>query len=453
MNPEQKDLNDLPKNEKASTPSKVTDAKIENSPPTPILSLNNRKKTLVISSASLLVLVFSCFIGWNFYKQSEITLNVQPKIASTTAISTNQNIMNNDRQKQLEDAYSKVSTLITEKGSHEAFSAIFEENTAPSLPPIKDSEWQYMLTISSKVFPNISTVHFVSLEEQGDYVYYYAWIDTDKEDMIRLSAYVFHKTNEAWKLTGYSQSIYTKKLPSLQENNQAVTDNIPNLKKQVAGSMPISMVTTKKQVPIDTQRKNNYTTTMNTQTITIEKTKTVKVGDLSITNIGGGHKIIMSGDTKRDGDASFTNLALETPRKLKENTRVYGVEPPFVFDTYLIEPKEVGWDGDSVTLSIVQLPEGKKIQIAQDETKIIEGLTINIVGVYQKIIISNGVARKNFEFILTDSEGKSLHELDTEGQSIVFNGYIMKVDSIMADKKSVQVTIIDIRNTETDTKK
>ncbi len=189
---------------------------------------------------------------------------------------------------------------------------------------------------------------------------------------------------------------------------------------------------------------------MNTQTVVIEKSKTVTVGDLSITNIGGGHKILMSQDGKGGGDASFTDIALETPKKAKENTRVLNldkeVESPFVFDTYLITPKEVGWDGDSVTLSIAQLPEGTKTEITQDETKTIEGLTIKIIGVYQKIILSNGVAQKSFEFILTDSAGKSLHELTEPRQNIVFGAYVMKVVDIVVtdDKKSVKVTIMKI---------
>ncbi len=98
---------------------------------------------------------------------------------------------------------------------------------------------------------------------------------------------------------------------------------------------------------------------MNTQTITIEKTKTVAIGDLSITNVGGGHKILISQEGQGGGDVSFTNLALETPRKAKEIMRIMNssetLKTPFVFDTYLITIQKIGWDGDSVTLSIAHL--------------------------------------------------------------------------------------------------
>ncbi len=230
MNPEQKNGDDPSTDKEIST---LLDTTSESPSTISTSPMNFPKKTFIISSISLLVIGLLFFTGFSLYKKTNTPPAIPNKITPLLATTTIQNSMNDDTRKKIEEAYSKVSTLVSAKGSHEAFSAIFEENTDPSLPPIKDSEWQYMLTISSKVFPDITKVHFVSLEMQGDYAYYYAWIDADKEDMVRLSAYVFHKTNDAWKLTGYSQNIYTKKLPSLQENNQLVKDNIPNLKKQI----------------------------------------------------------------------------------------------------------------------------------------------------------------------------------------------------------------------------
>ncbi len=192
---------------------------------------------------------------------------------------------------------------------------------------------------------------------------------------------------------------------------------------------------------------------MSSQIVTIKKTKTVVVGDLSVTNMGGGHKILMTEDNRRGGDLSFADLSFETTRKKKWITRVMNsgdtLQSPFVFDNYIITTKEIKWDADSVILSINRLLEGVNIEIAQDETMAIEGITIKIIDIYQKTIISNGVFRQNFEFILTDSDGNQLHEIADSGESIVFSGHVMKVNKISSETNTVQVTIIDASHIDT----
>ncbi len=210
----------------------------------------------------------------------------------------------------------------------------------------------------------------------------------------------------------------------------------------------------------DTTRKQPEKTILGIwkpQIVTIKETKTVVVGDLSITNMGGGHKILMTEDNRRGGDLSFADLSFETTRKNKWITKVFNssdtLKSPFVFDNYIITTKEVGWNADSVTLSITQLPEGVKVEIAQGETRDIEGITIKIIGVYHKTIISNGVFRQNFEFILTDSDGNQLHKIADSGESVVFSGHVMKVNKISSEANTVQVTMIDVSHIDATTKK
>ena len=150
----------------------------------------------------------------------------------------NQAPMNNELKTQLETAYNKVQSVIKSKGSYADFKKVFEENTAPGVPPILDSQWGDMLPTLSLGFPDLSKVHYVSSEADGDYAYYFAWVEIAEEpNKMNVWAYVFHKAADGWKLSGYSQNQYVDKATTDAENNKTVQELIPDLKKQVSEAM------------------------------------------------------------------------------------------------------------------------------------------------------------------------------------------------------------------------
>lgn len=154
-------------------------------------------------------------------------------------LSNQQTNMNYDLKSELEVAYNKVRTVITSKGDQTAFAAVFEENTDPALPPLPADQWPYVLKTAENGFPDLSNLHFISEEENGDYAYYFAWMDAhDKpqEEMLVWN-YVFHKTTGGWKLTGYSFNIQTPKGVTAEENEQIFKKIIGDLKTQVAQNM------------------------------------------------------------------------------------------------------------------------------------------------------------------------------------------------------------------------
>jgi len=91
--------------------------------------------------------------------------------------------------------------------------------------------------------------------------------------------------------------------------------------------------------------------------VELQSGETKVVGDLTITNASGGHKILMRSPHETDGDLPFAELTLKTPHVAETEVRVLNpraTEPGEVitFDTYTIVPEEVGWNGEFVRLKI-----------------------------------------------------------------------------------------------------
>lgn len=144
--------------------------------------------------------------------------------------------MDADLKSKLEAAYKKVRAVIVAKGTQAQFDQVFEENE--NLPPLPPDQWPMMLAVANLGYPDPSKLHFVSIAQKGDYAYYYAWTDGNKPDRISFWAYVFHNAKGVWKLTGYSQSINTKRAAgSDQENDKLAQNLIPDLDKQVSAAM------------------------------------------------------------------------------------------------------------------------------------------------------------------------------------------------------------------------
>jgi hypothetical protein len=169
------------------------------------------------------------------------TENVKvPSVILANKITPKNNTMDANLKEQLEEAYQKVSAVLQSGGTYESLLKVYEENDDPNLPPITEADWSMAHDSFSKAFPDISKINYVSLEEQKDYAYYYAWVNGDNaltsSDKINLWVYVFHNVSGNWKLTGYSQVISTTKTATDSES-KLVTDNIDKLKKQVEEAM------------------------------------------------------------------------------------------------------------------------------------------------------------------------------------------------------------------------
>jgi len=87
--------------------------------------------------------------------------------------------------------------------------------------------------------------------------------------------------------------------------------------------------------------------------------ETKTVGDLTIANTGGGHKILMPSPTETDGDLPFAELELSTPRTAVTTERVMNPRAPdagevTTFDGYTITSVEIGWNGEFAKLRIAK---------------------------------------------------------------------------------------------------
>lgn len=83
-----------------------------------------------------------------------------------------------------------------------------------------------------------------------------------------------------------------------------------------------------------------------------------KFEDLTVAVTDGGHKILMDENGKRDGDLSFAELTLQTPKLPAKSFRVYHPEGKkdfnknIEFDNYIVTIKDMEWNGASVKLEI-----------------------------------------------------------------------------------------------------
>lgn len=90
-----------------------------------------------------------------------------------------------------------------------------------------------------------------------------------------------------------------------------------------------------------------------------------KFEDLTITVTDGGHKILMDENGKRNGDLSFAELTLQTPKLSAQKFRVYhpasknNFNRIILFDDYKVTTKDMDWNGASVKLEI----EKTKMQV------------------------------------------------------------------------------------------
>jgi len=99
---------------------------------------------------------------------------------------------------------------------------------------------------------------------------------------------------------------------------------------------------------------------MEPTTIELQTGETKFVGDLSITNTGGGHKILMRSPEETEGDLPFAELLLATPRVVSTQVRVMNPRngttgETTTFDVYTITPVAVEWNGESVKLRIAKV--------------------------------------------------------------------------------------------------
>lgn len=83
-----------------------------------------------------------------------------------------------------------------------------------------------------------------------------------------------------------------------------------------------------------------------------------KFEDLTVTITDGGHKILMDGNGKRNGDLSFAELTLQTTKLSAKKFRVYhpasknNFNRIILFGDYTVTTKDMGWNGASVKLEI-----------------------------------------------------------------------------------------------------
>lgn len=94
---------------------------------------------------------------------------------------------------------------------------------------------------------------------------------------------------------------------------------------------------------------------MESQPISIPNKETTVFEDLTITNLGVGHKILMAEGGGRGGDLLFAEVTLQTPRVPATEMRLYAsAEEPGVitFDTYEITSVELPDDAQSVVVHV-----------------------------------------------------------------------------------------------------
>lgn len=96
-----------------------------------------------------------------------------------------------------------------------------------------------------------------------------------------------------------------------------------------------------------------------TMKVTINGNESVKFEALTVTNLGGGHKILQNPDGGRGGDLSFAEIELKADDVDTVKMRVYtpsGVEydpdKDTYFGAYRIRVMDVGWNGEPVTLLV-----------------------------------------------------------------------------------------------------
>lgn len=84
----------------------------------------------------------------------------------------------------------------------------------------------------------------------------------------------------------------------------------------------------------------------------------IKFESLTISLNGGGHKIIMNENGRRNGDLSYAEITLEIPESFSQKFRVYNTKEKencikiIEFDIYRVTITEIEWNGNSVKLEI-----------------------------------------------------------------------------------------------------
>ena len=99
-------------------------------------------------------------------------------------------------------------------------------------------------------------------------------------------------------------------------------------------------------------------TATNPFTMELKTNESKKFEDLIVTLTGGGHKILMGENGKRDGDLSFAEITLQTSTWPAKSFRIYHPEGKkdsnknIEFDNYIVTTKDMEWNGASVKLEI-----------------------------------------------------------------------------------------------------
>lgn len=93
------------------------------------------------------------------------------------------------------------------------------------------------------------------------------------------------------------------------------------------------------------------------EAIQLQEGETKVFDDLTITRVSGGHKMIMGPSGESEGDLSFAELDLSTPRVPTTSVRLTGpqgtsVGETTIFDNYEVTAEIVDWNAKSITLQI-----------------------------------------------------------------------------------------------------
>ncbi len=97
---------------------------------------------------------------------------------------------------------------------------------------------------------------------------------------------------------------------------------------------------------------------MEQEIIEVKSGETKNFGDLTITNKGGGHRMLMNADGGRGGDKSLAHIELQTPRMKSSDLKEFNMKyegDAVTFDNYAVTIQEIMWNAQAVIFQIKKL--------------------------------------------------------------------------------------------------
>ncbi|EKE11388.1 MAG: hypothetical protein ACD_15C00092G0002 [uncultured bacterium] len=82
----------------------------------------------------------------------------------------------------------------------------------------------------------------------------------------------------------------------------------------------------------------------------IKKGEKIGYKNLSITNNGGGHRILIKGGDRSYADLIFSLTDENKKEIINENVMAYSGEKPF--GPYMLDIRKIGWNGEFVEINI-----------------------------------------------------------------------------------------------------